>query len=239
MTQIKNVYGLKGDGTKIFLGTKAVAVDVGSPVGGRIFYIDETSDEEVQFFDVNGALIESVSVGDMPFYYKVTNPGTSGKDKYYIYYEWSRNYPRFKSNWTYYNSQTSSWVDELLDCTQESIGSGRQNTLNIMSYDSGAYIKNSTTEKPTIWSILKKVNEAKEFNCNDWYVPSSSELYALRGFIQTHIGDGIIDFMYESYFYSSSEVSSTDCKVVSYGYINQQNSKHSGSSYKFILIRSF
>ncbi len=57
------------------------------PVGGKIFYIDSTSDRVVDFYDQYGDLVENVAVGDTPYAYKVISEGTSGKDKYYVYYD--------------------------------------------------------------------------------------------------------------------------------------------------------
>ena len=72
---------------------------VGDPLGGTIFYIDDTADGAYEFYDAEGNVISSVAVGDAPAMYKVLTPGT--KDKYYVCD--TTLYPN--SRWTYYKNR--------------------------------------------------------------------------------------------------------------------------------------
>ena len=55
---------------------------LGYPVGGKIYYIDDTADGTYTFYDSEGNLMSDVSVGSTPTYYKVLTAGS--KDKYYV-----------------------------------------------------------------------------------------------------------------------------------------------------------
>ena len=54
-------------------------------VGGTIFYIDDASDGEYEFFDTDGNPMENIKVGDKPYSYRVVKKGS--KDKYYVYHD--------------------------------------------------------------------------------------------------------------------------------------------------------
>ena len=173
VTLKENVYGLTGTGKKVRIGhVTEVEADL-FPVGGKIFYIDPTSDREVDFYDQYGDLIENVAVGDTPYAYKVISNGESGKDKYYVYWD-----SLFTSKrWTYY--ENGAYVYNSLG-TADGIGKGKTNTALVMAADSGKYITNDSNGQATIWYSLKGMNDAKKGGCDDWFVPSKAELEELR-----------------------------------------------------------
>ena len=183
------------------------------PVGGRIFYIDDTSDGIYEFFDAGGNPIKNVQVGDRPYYYRVIKKGS--KDKYYVYHD--KVYDNLE--WAYCKGK--SYVYESLG-TSNDIGLGKTNTEKVMAKDNGAYItvnfnefSVNFNELPTIWYQLQQVRNAKVGGCNDWFVPSRCEIEKLRLAIKSGIiaGGAIAGSSYaESIFankwvWSSSESS--------------------------------
>ena len=153
-------------------GTSSTEVVSGvKPVGGTIFYIDDTADGEYQFFDTWGNLLENVQVGDRPYYYKVIKKGS--KDKYYVYYDEVFD----KLRWTYYRDD--SYVHESLS-TSGNAGSGKANTEIAMAKDSGTYVTADSNRASTIWYRLQQVRSDKGTGCDDWFVPSIDELELLR-----------------------------------------------------------
>ena len=138
-----------------------------TPVGGTIFYIDDTADGEYEFFDADGNWIENVQVGDRPYAYRVMNKGS--KDKYYVYHDDVYD----KLEWTYYEDDIA--VYEYLDDTSGDIGSGKTTTEIVMAKDNGAYITANT-----IWYQLQMIRDAKVGGCNDWFIPSVYEINELR-----------------------------------------------------------
>ena len=138
-----------------------------TPVGGTIFYIDDTADGEYEFFDADGNRIENVQVGDRPYAYRVMNKGS--KDKYYVYHDDVYD----KLEWTYYEDDIA--VYEYLDDTSGDIGSGKTTTEIVMAKDNGAYITANT-----IWYQLQMIRDAKVGGCNDRFIPSVYEINELR-----------------------------------------------------------
>ena len=166
LTRIKESYFLEEDTSREM--TSGLPSDA-RPVGGTIFYIDETADGTYEFFDVNGNVIEDVQVGDKPYAYRVVAPGT--KDKYYVYYD-----KRYKGLWA------SEYDDHIYDSlgTSTSIGSGKTNTEIPMTLGDGAYVSVDAKGKPTIWYQLQQARNEKVGGCDDWFVPSKGEVEALR-----------------------------------------------------------
>ena len=161
------------------------------PVGGTIFYIDDTADGVYQFFDADGNLIETVNVGDKPYAYKVVTSGT--KDKYYVYHDEVYDNTR----WTYYKD--GAYVMEsaksmgLADNMHEITGTGRTNTEIVMTRDNGAYITADSNGLPTIWYRLQQVRDAKIGGCDDWFVPCLHECEKLQRAIKSgSITGGVI-----------------------------------------------
>ena len=93
---IADVYGFTGMGKKIKIAHMKEHSLECFPVGGTIFYIDETADGVYEFYDINENLIHNVKVGDRPYAYRVVTPGS--KDKYYVYHDEMYTSKR----WTYY-----------------------------------------------------------------------------------------------------------------------------------------
>lgn len=164
---------------------------VGDPLGGTIFYIDDTADGAYEFYDADGNVISSVAVGDAPAMYKVLTPGT--KDKYYVCN--TEIYPTNKS-WTYYKNGV--YVYTGLG-TGTAIGAGKTNTATVMAADDGAYITPDSNGYSTIWYQLQQTRSAT--GCTDWFIPSKDEMEAVRT-------SGIISFG-GRYIWSSSEYNNT------------------------------
>lgn len=153
-------------------GTSSTEVISGvKPVGGTIFYIDDTADGEYQFFDTWGNLVENVQVGDRPYYYRIVKKGS--KDKYFVYYDEVFD----KLRWTYY--ENNNYVHESLS-TSKNTGSGKVNTEIVMEKDSGIYTTPDSNRLPTIWHRLQQVRSDGGTGCDDWFVPSIDELELLR-----------------------------------------------------------
>ena len=150
----------------LFEGIPSTSTDL-TPVGGTIFYIDDTVDGVYEFFDACGNRIESVQVGDRPHAYRVVKKGPA--DKYYVYHDAVYD----KLEWTYYNGDVP--VYESLDDTSGDEGSGKTNTEIVMAKDNGAYITANT-----IWYQLQMIRDAKVGGCNDWFIPSVYEINELR-----------------------------------------------------------
>ena len=151
------------------------------PVGGTIFYIDDTSDGVYEFLDVQGNVIGNVQVGDRPYYYRVIERGS--RDKYYVYHD--KVYDTLK--WTY--SKDYDYVYESLN-TSKALGLGKVNTEIVMARDNGAYITEKSNGYPTIWYRLQQVRSAKAGGCSDWFVPSISEIEKLRKAVESRAVSG-------------------------------------------------
>ena len=151
------------------------------PVGGTIFYIDDTSDSVYEFLDAQGNVIENVQVGDRPCYYRVIERGS--RDKYYVYHD--RIYNTLK--WTC--SRDYDYVYESLD-TSNALGLGRINTETVLARDSGAYIAENSNGYPTIWYRLQQIRDAKAGGCSDWFVPSICEIEKLRKAVESRAVSG-------------------------------------------------
>ena len=141
-------------------------------VGGTIFYIDDTADGEYQFFDADGNLMKNVQVGDKPYAYRVIKAGT--KDKYYVYHDEMYTSKR----WTYYKS--GAYVYDTIGSLGLGIGNGKTNTATMMARDNGAYVTANSNGYPTIWYQLQQTRLVKAGGCDDWFVPSRSEIEELR-----------------------------------------------------------
>ena len=161
---------------------------VGDPLGGTIFYIDDTADGVYEFYDAEGNVISSVAVGDSPAMYKVLTPGT--KDKYYVCN--TTLYPN--SRWTYYKN--GSYIYNNLG-TGTTIGTGKTNTDTVMAADNGAYITSDSNGYSTIWYQLSQARSLSLGGNTDWFIPSKDEMDKVRT-------SGIISFS-NKYIWSSSE----------------------------------
>ena len=152
---------------------------VGDPLGGTIFYIDDTADGAYEFYDAEGNIISSVAVGDSPALYKVLTPGT--KDKYYICN--TKLYPNWQ--WGTYGISTGA--------TGTAIGTGKSNTNTVMA-------TSAATTWGTIWYQLAQDRSNSSGGCTDWFMPSKDEMEAVRT-------SGVISFSNKN-IWSSSEYNS-------------------------------
>ena len=173
------------------------------PVGGTIFFIDNTADGKYEFFDIDGNPMENVQVGDRPHTYRVVEKGS--KDKYYVYHD-----KVYSGLWTYY--EKGGYAYDLLD-TSEDIGSGKANTEKAMANDS--YVTADAKGYPTIWYQLQQARNDKAGGCDDWFVPSVDEFEELRKAVESgSVTGGIVagssyntSVFRNKYLWSSSEVS--------------------------------
>ena len=215
----------------------ASSIVTASPVGGRIFYIDDTADGIYEFFDVEGNLLQNVQVGDRPYYYRAIKKGS--KDKYYVYHD--KVYDNLE--WTY--CKDKGYVYESLG-TSYDIGSGKINTEIVMAKNTGVYITPNSNEFPTIWYQLQQIRNAKVGGCDDWFVPSRREIDLLVKAIKSGIimGGAIARSSYvESVFankwvWSSSERSSGStwywsCLSQFWDFITKSN------NYSVFFVRAF
>ena len=148
----------------IFLGktaTTTITQDkyLGNPIGGKIFYIDDTADGTYSFYDAEGNLMSDVSVGSTPSYCKVLTAGS--KDKYYVYHD------------KLYNSLTWGMSGTPTGATGTEIGTGKSNTAKLLATD-------AVSSTNTIWYKLQQIRNASTGDCNDWFVPSKDEIEKLR-----------------------------------------------------------
>ena len=190
------VYGFDDFGRKVPVGSYDDTTT--KPVGGKIFYIDSSSDEEVIFYNAQGVVIPSVSVGDTPAYYYISNPGISGKDKYYIY---DNATGLVNKPWGYYDITTGVNTD--------TIGSGKTNTAAILNItDTSDYTTNSI-----FYYLSSTQNAGTGVNgCNDWFIGSKAELDALRN-------SNLETWFTNYYIWSSVEYSATN--AWGWHYVNQ------------------
>lgn len=168
---VANVYGLTGFGTKVKVGQVQTEIDNAIIIDNPIFYIDSENNGAVyHFFDQNGEEMESVAVGDVPYFCIVD--GTPTKDKYYIF----KKSLSTDLRWTYY---TSGDYKAVTVGTQNGIGKGKSNTTLVMAADDGAYVTDDSNGKKTIWYRIKELNDANTDGANDWYLGSKAEYEAL------------------------------------------------------------
>ena len=215
----------------------ASSIVTASPVGGKIFYIDYTSDGIYEFFDANGNLIKNVQVGDRPYYYRVIKKGS--KDKYYVYHD------EIYSNlrWTY--CKDKGYVYESLG-TSNDIGSGKTNTEKVMAKDNGVYITVNSNEFPTIWYQLQQIRNAKAGGCDDWFIPSLYEVEKLRKAIKSGIiaggaiaGSSYSDSVFNSkWLWSSSDYSDQHAWFWSYDY-QHWDSSYKDNHFSAFFVRAF
>ena len=132
---------------------------LGNPVGGKIYYIDDTADGTYEFHDAEGNLMSDVSVGSTPSYYKVLTAGS--KDKYYVYHD------------EIYDSLQWGKSNTATGATGTAIGAGKSNTATLLATD-------AVSSTNTIWYKLQQIRNASTGGCSDWFVPSNDEVDALR-----------------------------------------------------------
>ncbi len=189
------IYGLTELGKKISMGIIHRTVEGTNLVGGKIFYIDETSTGGTYtFYDREGDIIPSENIvpGFEPFAYKVE--GTPTKDKFYVF----NNQLLTSKVWSY--QKEDSWVYTLLN-TKAELGEGRNNTNIVMAADEGAY----TTQANSIWHFLDIANGTdKPGGCDDWFVPSKAEVDLLRTATDPE-DNPLVTWFTNNYIWSSSE----------------------------------
>ena len=234
LARVKEPYFLEGANNDN--KTSMLPLDV-KLVGGRIFYIDDTSDGIYEFFDADGNPIKNVQVGDRPYYYRVIKKGS--KDKYYVYHD--KVYDNLE--WTY--CKDKGYVHESLG-TSNDIGSGKTNTEKVMAKDNGVYITVNSDEFPTIWYQLQQIRNAKADGCDDWFIPSPYEVEKLREAIKSGIvtggtiaGSSYGDSVFNSkWLWSSSEVSAQNAWYWNYN-LQYWNYGYKTNSLSVFFARAF
>ena len=184
---------------------------LGNPVGGKIFYIDDTADGTYLFYDVGGNPIPEVSVGSTPRSYTVLTAGS--KDKYYVYHD------------ELYTSLTWDKSGTTTGATGTEIGTGKSNTAKLLATD-------AVSSTNTIWYKLQQIRNASTGDCNDWFVPSKDEIEKLRLAINSGsiTGGAIAESAYagpvfkSKYLWSSSEYTSKDAWYWSSYYLDWRTS---------------
>ena len=202
-------------------------------VGGRIFYIDNSSTTTYKFYDSSMNEISSVSVGDTPAFYEELTSG-NGKDKFYVYHDelYTTKY------WTY--KVNDSWVYESLGVTNDALGAGKTNTATVMAANNGAYITDEASGEAnslTIWKIVQNARDSLIGGCDDWFIGSKDEYTYLANFLAARSGT------LTNYFATNDPWSSTEKNDQ-----NSYNFLHASSSWDYnkkhyqkdaVLIRAF
>lgn len=166
----RKLYALSESGALVEIGKHLEEDPTLMAVGGKIFYIDPSSDEVVQFYDQNGQPLSSIAVGDSPYAYKVLDPGVSGKEKYYVYYDALYSALFWAPSGLDINIAVGNYV--------QTIGAGKPNTTRAFAYKSGAMVVEGT-----VWYQIKQMRDNLYGGCNDWFLPSPNEIEALRSAI--------------------------------------------------------
>lgn len=195
------------DGTELTL----VKINSKNKVGGRIFFIDETSDEIVKFYDKEGKEIDTY-IGSLPFSYEIIKAGN--KPKYWVY-----------------SSKTKACVPWGLSTDKElgtsvKFGAGFNNTKKIL--DEGAE------------GLCTYVKELRvDTGLDDWFIGSKEEMKKLREFFEKYSEElGLINIFRHEWFWSSSEYSAVHSWY--WTYFNQSwNDNNKPSNYGVIAMRFF
>ena len=148
-------------------------------VGGRVFFIDETSDEEVKFYDKEGKEIE-IKLGDMPFGYRIVKAGN--KPKFWVYTGKTDHV-----SWGEYGTKLG---------TSEEFGKGFENTEKILASGKGG-----------IREYISELREST--GIDDWFIGSKAEMDKLREFLEKFAEELCIFNLFDhDWIWASSEHSS-------------------------------
>lgn len=191
-------------------------------VGGVIFFVDNQSDEQVEFFDRNDNPIEMVSVGDRPYRYRIVKRGD--RPRFWVYAATTSKPLRWEPN------------DSRDECIGTSIdfGSGMDNTEKALDvFDIGK------KDQGTIWDFIKAMRDTKHLGCDDWFIPSKDEMDALRYFLEDQAADLDLTNIFDiAWLWTSSEYSATGSWIWDYG--DQDMSYYYKSSLHCVVgVRAF
>ena len=198
---------------------------LGNPIGGKIFYIDDTADGTYLFYDVGGNLMPDVSVGNPPGSYTVLTAGS--KDKCYVYQD------------AIYDSLQWGKFDTSIGATDTAIGTGKSNTAILLATD-------AVSSTDTIWYKLQQIRNASTGGCNDWFVPSMKEIEKLRLAVNSGsiTGGTIAGSSYEESVFKSKNLWSSSEQEAKYSWKWFYDRQHWFSTYKSIndsvfFVRAF
>ena len=191
-------------------------------VGGRIFFVDETSDEVVEFYDQNGVVIEHVGVGSTPWGYRVVKEGS--KPRYWVF-----------------SHRISSWLEwwpSGIRCielgTSVEFGSGMQNSNAAIDK-----LENVPGRNRTIWGALALARRNAMDGCDDWFIPSKGELDVLREFFMANADSLCLINPFDiTWLWSSSEDSAQYAWFWG-DYIQAWDSYSKDYNFSFVAVRAF
>ena len=191
-------------------------------VGGRIFFIDNESTEEVEFFDIRGRKVNP-KVGSMPYSYRVTKEGD--RPKFWVFNSRMGTWKR----WIPYNTRYTCLA------TLEKFGSGAENTEKAIEAFGIVYGK----DRDTIWDFIIEMRALKVCGCDDWFVPSREEMVKLREFFTANKGpDQLVDPFDITLLWSSSGPSSSYAWLWTY-YDQAWGYSYKGNYFSVCGVRAF
>ena len=178
-------------------------------VGGRVFFIDETSDEEVKFYDKEGREIE-IKLGDMPFGYRIVKAGN--KPKFWVYTGKTDHV-----SWGEYGTKLG---------TSEEFGKGFENTEKILASGKGG-----------ICEYISELREST--GIDDWFIGSKAEMDKLREFLEKFAEELCIFNLFDhDWIWASSECSSVIAWTW-YCYSQYWSNGLKNDAYSVVGVRAF
>lgn len=169
------------EGGVVITASKSAYINKPKPVGGIVFYIDNSADGTYFFWDANGDEVNAPAVGTDCTGWNYAVIGAT-KDKFYVLY----------------NNEIGNGIgysgNVLVGASGTAIGTGKSNSQKL------AAIATSSTGR--IGGKLNQINARTLGGCSDWYVGSTEELTALK-----LSGVGNTPSWFSSrYIWSSSEI---------------------------------
>ena len=169
------------EGGVVITASKSAYINKPKPVGGIVFYIDNSADGTYFFWDANGDEVNAPAVGTDCTGWNYAVIGAT-KDKFYVLY----------------NNEIGNGIgysgNVLVGASGTAIGTGKSNSQKL------AAIATSSTGR--IGGKLNQINARTLGGCSDWYVGSTEELTALK---LSGVGNTPSWFS-SSYIWSSSEI---------------------------------
>lgn len=174
-----------------------------TPIGGKIFYDAGDNGATYTFYDSNGNIIKDTSISGLQNAVSYRVGGTPTKDRFYVVYPSILNDGKYVY-WGFYRNADISQTGGNIVNTGAALGkTGKTNTRDILDYISiyasnevasdnkpnsdisqaspNGYnlYKNCGTKYDYLWDIIKDTNRCSLGGHNDWFVPSSGEMYRI------------------------------------------------------------